>query len=593
MKSQNHSPSSCVATILSVLALLAASFPGHPLFAAAPPNVILVMTDDQGYGDVGAHGNPMIRTPHLDRLHAGSVRFTDFHVDPTCSPTRAALLTGRYSTRTGVWHTIMGRSLLFHHEQTMAEVFRANGYRTGIFGKWHLGDNYPMRPQDRGFDEVLIHGGGGVGQTPDFWDNDYFDDTFFHNDRWEKFTGYCTDVFFDGALKFIGQHRTRPFFIYIPTNVPHGPYNVPERYAKPYLDQGVSQPMANFYGMIENFDENMGRLLARLKETGLERNTLVIFMTDNGTAAGVARPGRGKGKGKAAATEDGWEGFNAGMRGQKGSHYDGGHRVPFFIRWPGGRIDGGRDVNTLAAHLDVLPTLVELCGLKFTPKNPLDGRSLVPLLRGPASDWAERTLFVHVQRQEIPPKWERSVALTKRWRLVEGKELYDIQADPGQTKDVAAQHADVVAKLRADYEKWWASLEPSFTNFGCIVIGSDQENPAHITCHDWHSDNVPWHHGMIQQAPKANGWWMIEVAKAGRYEFTLRQQPEVAGFPIQGSQARIRVGDAEASAAIPAGTTAVKLTLDLQAGPQRMQTWFTGDAGTERGAFYIDARRLD
>ncbi|MEX2381863.1 MAG: sulfatase-like hydrolase/transferase, partial [Opitutales bacterium] len=218
-------------------------------FAAEPkPNVILIMTDDQGYGDLGAHGNAMIRTPNLDRLHGESVRFTDFHVDPTCSPTRAALLTGRYSTRTGVWHTVMGRSILYRDEVTLAEAFAANGYRTGIFGKWHLGDNYPARPQDRGFQHVVIHGGGGIGQTPDYWGNDYTDDHYQVNGEWKPFEGYCTDVFFREATTFIKRQDDRPFLVYLSTNVPHSPYTVPEQYERYYLERGVPQPMAAFYG---------------------------------------------------------------------------------------------------------------------------------------------------------------------------------------------------------------------------------------------------------------------------------------------------------------------------------------------------------
>lgn len=571
---------------------------GHSSFAANQPNVILIMSDDQGYGDIHAHGNSMIRTPNLDKLHGESVRFTNYHVDPTCTPTRAAMMTGRYSTRTGCWHTIMGRSLMFHGEQTMAEVFKSNGYRTAIYGKWHLGDNYPMRPHDRGFDEAIVNGGGGVTQTPDFWGNTYFDDTYFHNGKPEKYNGYCTDVWFDNAMRFMEQNKSKPFFIYLPTNVAHGPYNVAEKYAKPYLDKGVPQPMANFYGMIEELDENIGRLRAKLKQLGLADNTILMFTTDNGTAAGVANPGgagKGKNKGKAnvAASDSSWKGFNAGMRGQKGSQYEGGHRVPFFMHWAGGNIGGGKDMDTLVAHVDVLPTLADLCGLKFRPKNPLDGRSLSPLLRGKPDGWPERTLFVHTQREEIPPKWVRSAAMTQQWRLVDGKELYDMQADPGQAKNIADQHADVVAKLRADYEKWWATLTPSFTNYGYIVLGSDQENPARLTCHDWHTDNVPWHQEMIKKAPNSNGYWVVKVDKAGKYEFTLRQQPEVAKFPIAGSLATVRVGNVEATEPISSGATAVKISLNLKPGEYHLETRFHDEAaGIDRGAFFVDVRRF-
>lgn len=561
------------------------------LHAAGRPNVVLVMTDDQGYGDLGCHGNTMIRTPNLDRLHGESLRLTSFHVDPTCSPTRSALMTGHYSTRAGVWHTIAGRSLLYADEVTMADVFAKAGYATGAFGKWHLGDNHPMRPQDRGFQEVLVHGGGGIGQTPDYWENTYFDDTFFHNGSPVKTEGYCTDVFFDYALKFIEKNRDRPFFAYIPTNVPHGPYNVAEKYSQPYRDNGVPNTMANFYGMIENLDENVGRLLARLEATGLAENTIFIFMTDNGTAAGVTNQNN---RPEAGSSGVSWTGFSAGMRGRKGSEYDGGHRVPCFWRWPAGGIGGGKDVGRLAAHFDLLPTLIELCGLEKPAGVTFDGRSLVPLFRGQDANWPDRTLFVHVQRQELPPKWTRSAAMTDRWRLNSGKELYDMTVDPGQQNDVAAEHPEVVARLRAAYEDWWEGLQPAISRYGRIVVGAPEANPTSLTCHDWHSNQVPWNQGAIRSAPWANGWWAIEVKRPGRYEFTLRQQPKEAAFPIQATQARVKVGDLEATTAIPANATSVTLALDLPAGPARLDTWLTDTgAGKSRGAFFVEIKRKD
>ncbi|MBT7256599.1 MAG: sulfatase-like hydrolase/transferase, partial [Planctomycetaceae bacterium] len=267
-----------------------------------PPNVIVVITDDQGYGDIAIHGNQMIQTPSMDKLYAQSVRLTNYHVDPTCSPTRSALMSGRYSTRTGVWHTVNGRSLMSTAEYTIAEVFRDNGYKTAMFGKWHLGDNYPCRPQDQGFEHTFIHGGGGVGQGPDYWDNDYFDDTYWRNGVPEKQKGYCTDVWFEDALSFIKRNRNKPFFAYISTNAPHGPYIVDEKYSQPYKDKGVGKGQAEFYGMIENIDENLGRLVNKLDEWKLAHNTILIFTTDNGSAMGhrVIKGAQ-------------WKGFNAGM----------------------------------------------------------------------------------------------------------------------------------------------------------------------------------------------------------------------------------------------------------------------------------------
>ncbi len=323
--------------------------------AAARPNVVLVVTDDQGYGDIAAHGNPLLKTPNLDSLYRDSVRLTNFHVDPTCSPTRSALMSGRYSTKTGVWHTIAGRSLMSAKEVTLAEIFRASGYRTAMFGKWHLGDAYPLRPQDQGFEHTFCHGGGGVGQTPDYWGNDYFDDHYFRDGVPISCDGYCTDVWFDAARTFVKEHQHEPFFVYLATNAPHGPYRVADVYRQPYTSAG--SPTDRFFGMIANLDENVGRLVADLDQLGLRANTLFIFMTDNGTAQGE-------------------QVFNAGMRGKKGSEYEGGHRVPCFWLWPGGGIGGGRDVSQLTAHIDLRPTLVDMLDLQEPPGPASDGTSL-------------------------------------------------------------------------------------------------------------------------------------------------------------------------------------------------------------------------
>lgn len=570
------------------------------------PNIIVVITDDQGYGDVGAHGNTMIRTPNLDSLHAESVRLTNFHVDPTCSPTRSALVTGRYSSRTGVWHTIMGRSLLHRDEQTFADVLADAGYATGFFGKWHLGDTSPYRPIDRGFQEAVYHGGGGVGQTPDYWGNDYFDDTYWRNGAPEAYEGYCTDVFFDNALRFI-EERTAdgaaPFFAYLSTNAPHGPFLVAESYSQPYAEAGVPEPMNKFYGMIENIDNNMGRLTAKLDELGIADNTLLVFMTDNGTAAGVTNthPTQMIGSTNAALLKraaeeeaDAWRGFNAGMRGRKGSEYDGGHRVPFFLRWPGGELGEPRDVAGLAAHVDVLPTLADAGGAGDRPELDWDGTSLLPLLRG--AEWPERVLTVHSQRIRFPERWRKSAVMTQQYRLVNGEELYDVASDPGQTTDIAEENEDVVATLRAEYDSWWDRISERFEDHAYLDIGSDAENPARITAHDWlppdDSVAVPWNQGHVSRAPAVNGTWNVQVTEAGTYEFELFQRDEPAQHPIEAAEAALRVGDAEGSAPVPEGAASVTITLELPAGKTTMQTTFRTADGTERGAFYVYAKRL-
>jgi len=542
-----------------------------------PPNIVLIMTDDQGYGDLACHANPVIKTPNIDRLYSQSTRLTNFHVSPTCSPTRASLMTGRYCNRTGVWHTIMGRSLLRREEVTMADIFRAAGYSTAIFGKWHLGDNYPFRPQDRGFDEVLVHGGGGIGQTPDYWGNDYFDDTYCHNGSWRKYRGYCTDVWFEQSLRFIEENADRPFFCYLATNAPHKPYRVPQEYARAYKNKGVN---AAFYGMITNIDENIGRLMNKLDELGLSDNTILIFMTDNGSSD--AR-------------------FNAGMRGNKGDPYDGGHRVPFFIRWPGGPINAGVDIDKITAHIDVLPTLIELCGLQKPPKINFDGKSLAPLLTNPGKNWPDRTLIIDSQRIEHPKKWRKCAVMTNRWRLINGKELYDIIQDPGQKNNIAGQYPDVVARLCKEYEKWWDDVSERFDEYCRIVVGSDNENPSKLTSHDWHGD-VPWNQEQVRLGLKANGFWAIEIARDGDYEISLRRWPRELRLPITSAPpggtsikpkvAGLKVAQFDRKKAIEANDEQVTFKVRLKAGTTELKTWFIDQDGTSRGAYYVYVNHL-
>ncbi|MHC4241225.1 MAG: arylsulfatase [Planctomycetota bacterium] len=515
------------------------------------PNVVLVMTDDQGYGDLGCYGNPVIQTPNLDRLYTQSIRLTDFHVSPTCSPTRAALMTGHYCNRT-----------------------------TAIFGKWHLGDNYPFRPQDRGFGEVLIHGGGGVGQGPDYWGNDYFDDTYFHNGKPKKFEGYCTDIWFDGAMKFIEANKARPFFCYIPTNAPHGPYNVADKYSKPYRDKGLEKNQANFYGMITNIDENMGRLMSRLKELDLQENTILIFMTDNGTSAGYA----------------------GGMRGKKGSEYEGGHRVPCFIRWPEANLTGGIDVDRLTAHVDLLPTLIELCGLKKPRGVKFDGDSIVQLLRREDKSWPERILITDSQRIEHPQKWRKSAVMTDRWRLINGKELYDIKSDPSQKNDIASNNPQAVEKLRKAYEDWWEDVSERFDEYCETILGSDKQNPTRLMSHDWHTQKVPWHQRAVLNGTQANGFWAVDVERDGRYQFELRRWAKeldagineaiAGGKAITATKARLTIADQDVTVPVSRNAREVTFDLRLKAGKTRLQTWLMDNRGNSRGAYYVYVKRL-
>jgi len=437
-----------------------------PAVAAQRPNIILVMTDDQGYGDLACHGNPVLKTPYWDALHRESVRFTDFHVSPTCAPTRAALMTGRHEFKSGVTHTINERERLSLKPRTIAELLQTNGYKTGIFGKWHLGDEPERWPNKRGFDEMFIHGAGGIGQTyvgscGDAPGNQYFDPAILHNGKFVKTQGYCTDVFFSQALTWIDAQRQAAgsFFAYITPNAPHSPLVSPgPKYDRLYEGKSIGGRLLGtndvaYYAMISNIDDNIGRLLAKLKEWGLDENTLVIFMTDNGSTHARL--------------------FSAGMRGSKNTPYQGGTRVPSFWRWPAG-FKGGFDVKALTAHWDIFPTLAEIAGLELTAdlQRQVEGRSLVPLLKNPNTPWPDRFFITHLGR------WERGRAenskhaggsiRNSRFTLVNDKELYDLARDPGETTNVLEQYPEIVGQLRAAYDRWWAEVLPCLENENAI-----------------------------------------------------------------------------------------------------------------------------
>jgi len=571
--------------------------------AAKRPNVVLVITDDQGYGDLSCHGNPVLKTPHLDKLHSESVRLTDYHVAPTCSPTRAALITGHWSNRTGVWHTIMGRSMLRDNEVTIGKILGDGGYHTAMFGKWHLGDNYPYRPEDRGFQEVLRHGGGGVGQTPDYWDNAYFDGSYFHNGKAVPVKGFCTDVFFDYAKRFIRKVKDdeKPFFIYLCTNAPHGPMHSPEKSSAPYKKQGVN--VANFFGMISNIDDNVGAMREFLKKEGLTDNTIFIFTTDNGTSSGARV-------------------FNDGMRGAKGSEYDGGHRVPFFIHWPKGGLTGGRDVDMITSYVDIVPTLISYCDVPAPKGVKFDGVNIRPLIEGKARSWPDRILVTDSQRVRDPIKWRKSAVMTDQWRLVNGKELFDINADPGQKTNLAKRHPKVVSRLAKFYEAWWQELVPTFGQPTAIYLGhpAPMANPVTLTCHDWIADgSTPWNQRHIRNAekkPSNTGFWAVDIKTTGEYTVELRRWPKETdraitadleaganvpgvkafrahpGKPFAAVKAHLKLGGKELT--LPVNPNAKSVTFRLKLHPGRDKLWakFTDAEGTPMGAFYAYVAKL-
>lgn len=434
------------------------------------PNIILVLTDDQGMGDFSCLGNDIIRTPNLDQFYSKSTRFTEFHVSPTSAPSRSSIMSGRHEFRNGVSHTILERDIMALSTTTFPQLLQEAGYTTAIFGKWHLGDEDEYLPQRRGFDEVFIHGSGGISQVsskssssdfpPNRGDNTYFDNVLMHNDQIVQTKGYCTDVFFNAALGWIREEEKKdePYFVYLSLNAPHGPMIAPKSYTKRFDDAGWDDRTAGRYGMIENIDDNFGLFFSKLEQWNALENTLVIFMTDNGQS------GRGGTlKGERIALPCG--GFKTG----KNSPYEGGTHVPSFWYWKD-VLPEGQDIGALTAHLDLYNTFCELAGAKI-PKGiqPLEGRSLLPLLENSGAKWKDRSLFVHTGRwaKGADPelsKFKGCAVRTQKWRFVNNEELYDIENDPYEKVNVADQHPDVVAKLRKEYDQWWVETLPLLIN---------------------------------------------------------------------------------------------------------------------------------
>ncbi len=587
------------------------------------PNVVIVITDDQGYGDMGCHGNPVARTPNMDALHRESVRFADFHAAPMCTPTRGQLLTGLDAARNGAVNVSSGRTLLRADLTTMPDVFRANGYRTGLFGKWHLGDNYPYRPQDRGFDESLWFPSSHISSLPDYWQNDYFDDVYCRNGSRERHGGYCTEVFFREAMEWIGAGvgADEPFFAYLPTNAPHAPLFVPpadreameaafaesER-ALPAELRGELTPenrtrIIRFLAMIRNVDTYLGDLRAFLRNQGVDRNTIFIFMTDNGSTFGPLY-------------------YNAGMRGAKCSLWEGGHRVPCFIHWPEGRLGDPRDIDGLTQAQDLLPTLIDLCELEAPESFSFDGTSLVPTLRG-AEPVPDRMLAVNYSRMpftdyptpdsESVMRREGSAVLWRSWRLLEGTALYDLDTDPHQDRNVIDEHPEVARTMQEALDTWWQDVEPAANQLQRITIGSDAENPMTLSACEW-ADVFVDQQRQVRTGVRKNSYWHLLVDHAGTYRFALRRWPEESGLALTDAcgATELTDGTLEAGEALPIAQArmmisrrvhtqpvssddrAAEFTVELEAGPTLLHTWFDDERGQPLcGAYYVSLERLN
>ncbi len=580
-----------------------------PASIAAPPNVIVVITDDQGYGEFSCHGNP-VPTPHIDRLASQSVRLDDFHVAPMCTPTRGQLMTGLDAFRNAACNVSSGRTLLRPDLKTMADHFRAAGYRTAMFGKWHLGDNYPYRPHDRGFDLAVWFGSSHIGSAADFWENDYFDDNYWINSSRGQSEGYCTDVFFGEARRWIGRDSDKPFFVYLALNASHGPHYVPEKYRAPVrkvldehpeltrdMPKDEREQLVSFLAMGANIDENMGQLDETLAEQGLFDNTIVVFLTDNGSTFGPRY-------------------FNAGMRGGKTTLWEGGHRVPCFIRWSAGNLGEPREVGGLTQVQDLLPTLLELA-TGAAPREELDGMSLAPLLRGEELPLDDRIVVINFSRmpgmkvaytdQDVAiPHKDGAVVLWKRWRLVENRELYDLATDPLQERDVAAEHPEIVARLRNHLDQWWQGVAPHVAEPQRILIGTPHENPTRLTACEWLGVFVD-QQAQVRRGVRRNGVWHLTVDRPGRYTIDVNRFPPesdlkltdkvtrtkvtdgvlVAGSAFPVAKVRIAVGDETYEVDVTPDDKSAKFQLALEPGDTTLQTWLIDGEGNEIcGAYY-------
>ena len=562
-----------------ILTLLLALFAPVDVTYAKQPNVLLIITDDQGYGDFSIHGNTHLQTPHIDQLAAESVRFDRFYVNSFCAPTRAALLTGRWPLRTGCHGVTHNAEAMKPSEVTMAEALHEGGYRSACIGKWHNGEQYPFTPMGQGFDEAFGFNNG-------HWNN-YFDPVLLRGSKPEQTEGYITDVLTDQAMKFITANQTEPFFCYLSYNAPHSPYQVPDKYFDKFKSKGFDDTLAAFYGMCENIDDNVGRLLAHLESLRLADDTIVLFLTDNGGTAGVKT-------------------YNAGMRGGKTSVHEGGSRVPLFMRWPSAKWQP-HVVKPIVSHIDLFPTLLDLCGVKSSAGPKLDGITLRPLLeKTDNSAWPERTLFTHnpIDKNNKFPGAVR----TQRYRLVreikgpaggsKAKandasatpwQLYDMENDPGETKNIAADHPDIVKQLSDQYDAWFADISRDGLQRFPLPIGHAEHNPVELHAPQAYLDqpltfaNGPgfandWLTGWTDA--KAKVWFDIEVVTADDYEIEIALACPSADA---GSRLRISVGSESIETVVPAAPAPeIPLPHRDEAGSARYRNreWFTLKAGT-------------
>ena len=590
-------------TIPAILFCLGLNSPGNaksPTTAAmvsretgsSRPNVIVILSDDQGYGDFSCHGNPVLKTPALDKLHNESIRFGNFHVAALCTPTRGQLMSGLDAMHNKAATVLAGRNLMRRDIVTMPEVFSNNGYATGIFGKWHLGDNYPDRPMDRGFQKCIWHKGWGLLSEIEY-DNDYYETRYLDSLETKQSGEYCTNLWFNKSIEWMDEmaEKNQAFFTYLALNAPHGPFYSPAQDYNFYRYQVNDSATASFFGMIRNIDRNMARLDDWLEKTNLKKNTLVIFMTDNGGTGGV-------------------ELYNAGMRDKKGSNYDGGHRAACFMRWPNGNFGDSRTVSSASQIQDLLPTFIDLFGLKLQNDYQFDGQSLKNVLFGEEAN--SNRMFV--VQQGIPVKFGGCV-VRGSWRLVGENELYNMDNDPSQQKSVATNYPEIYSSMRSFYEDWWKKIEPGINQFVPVVIGSPKENPVIFNSNNWVDGavNTQWKVAQAGGDPKG-GISHLHIAENGKYKIELSRWPfhlqrsltsvgpktSVGGAEIRsGKSVPIHFGCVSLNNSNPVlseskvGATAISFEMEIRAGDNTFQAWFKNKEGKDIcGAYYVKVERL-
>ncbi len=552
------------------------------------PNIVFIICDDLAWGDLACHGNPVpTHTPQIDAMHAAGTRLTRYCSGPLCTPARAGILTGRWHLRTRAFDTYCGRATLDAGEPTISRTLAAAGYVTGCFGKWHLGDNFPSRPMDMGFDESVVHLAGGIGQPGDRYENheregdSYFNPVVVRHGVPEKSSGYCSDVFTDECIDFIERSRHGPFFAYLAFNAPHSPLQIADGWADPYREAGLNDTHARLYGMVSNIDHNVGRVLSKLDESGQTDRTLVVFTSDHGPC------GSAQDREAPAGERHRW---NAGLRGIKGSMYQGGVQVPSFWCWPG-QLAAGRDVDYLATTVDVLPTLADLCGADL-PEPAVDGVSLAPLLKGDTDTgkMAARTMFMQWHRGDAPVRYRNYAAITQRWKVTRPQEdgpdeLYDLQRDRHETADIAAAHPDVVVRLRQEYEDWFddvgATRGARTFDAPTVHLGTAQENPVLMTQNDWRTldGREGWRSDTLR-----GYWWVYVEADAGPFTVRVRMRQGVPSGTVI-----VALDETEWKTSLPSGEHLVEMKgLDLSPGTSRLEAWLHTDvpcAGARHSRF--------